>query len=140
MLEFGINANDLKPVWFFACFNAIAIGTSRFTFFVAYLNIFGPMRWLRIAAYTGAAFTAMYHIAITVAIFVLTTPSRGSTWFSAITTEQYQHFIGLLVPAHVVGFIIDLYILALPIIAVSQLQMPMRRKVGICLIFMTGLL
>lgn len=38
------------------------------------------------------------------------------------------------------GVAIDIYILVLPIVAVNKLQMPTRRKVGIMLIFMTGLL
>lgn len=44
------------------------------------------------------------------------------------------------VPRFAVGLVMDIYILILPIVAVSTLQMPPRRKVGIILIFTTGLL
>lgn len=98
------------------------------------------MRWLRISAWTAGTFTALYHIAVSIAVFVLTTPRSGQTWFSAITTEDYQKFLTFLVPAHTIGLALDLVILALPIIAVSQLQMPVRRKIGIYVIFMTGVM
>ncbi|KAL8836864.1 MAG: hypothetical protein Q9170_002755 [Blastenia crenularia] len=127
------------PIWFFAAFNGIAIGTIRVTFFIAYLNIFGTLTWLRMAAYIGGTFTALYHIAISVLVFVLTTPAPGHTWFSAITTEEYQRFLKTLVPGHAVRFAIDMYILVLPLIAVSQIQLPTRKKIGVCLIFLTGL-
>ena len=134
------NIKGLQPIWFFAAFNAIAIGTIRVTFFIAYLEIFGPKRWLRISAYSGVTFTALYHITIAIVVFVLTTPARDKTWFSATTTVNYQRFLALLVPACVVAFAVDLWILTLPLIAVLKLQMPTRRKIGICLIFMTGIL
>ncbi|KAL8930482.1 MAG: hypothetical protein Q9208_000666 [Pyrenodesmia sp. 3 TL-2023] len=32
-----------------------------------------------------------------------------------------------------------MYILVLPLIAVSQVQLPTKKKIGVCLIFLTGL-
>ena len=48
--------------------------------------------------------------------------------------------LALSVPQSIVGLVIDLAILILPIVAVTQLQLPRRRKIGVILIFMTGLL
>ncbi|KAL8752132.1 MAG: hypothetical protein Q9184_005832, partial [Pyrenodesmia sp. 2 TL-2023] len=128
------------PVWFFTFFAGIAIGTVRVTFFIAYLNIFGTLRWLRISAYIGGTFTALYHLVITVLVFGLITPARGRTWFSAITSTKYQHFLGILLPGHCVRLAIDMYILVLPLIAVSQIQMPTKKKISVSLIFLTGLI
>ncbi|KAI4178328.1 MAG: hypothetical protein LQ346_007490 [Caloplaca aetnensis] len=136
----GVASKNFQiPIWFFASFNGIAIGTIRVTFFIAYLNIFGTLRWLRISAYIGGTFTALYHIAISVLVFVLTTPAQGHTWFSAITTTEFQRFLNTLVPGHVVRFAIDMYILVLPLIAVSQIQLPTKKRIGVYLIFLTGL-
>lgn len=44
------------------------------------------------------------------------------------------------IPTSAFGVVIDLFILVLPIIAVLQLQLPTRRKIGVIVIFMTGLL
>lgn len=46
----------------------------------------------------------------------------------------------LFVPQSVVGLAIHIAVLILPTIAVTQLQLPRRRNIGIVLIFMTGLL
>jgi hypothetical protein len=48
--------------------------------------------------------------------------------------------LDLSVPQSAVGLVIDLFILILPVIAVSRLQLPTRRKVGAMLVFMPGLL
>ena len=138
-MKVSLKKYALQPIWFFVSFTAIAIGSIRVTFFIAYLNIFGPMRWLRISAYTGAFFSAIYHVTISIVILTPTTPAPGRTWFSAMTTVEYQHFLGLLVPSHTIGFALDLCILVLPLIAVSKLQMPVRKKIGVSLIFMTGI-
>jgi hypothetical protein len=68
------------------------------------------------------------------------TPRPGETLSSRLqTTSAGSDSLALSVPQSVVGLAIDLYILILPIIALAQLQLPRRRKVGISLIFMTGI-
>lgn len=39
-----------------------------------------------------------------------------------------------------INLITDIYILCLPIAAVSKLQLPTRKKIGVMMIFFTGLL
>lgn len=46
----------------------------------------------------------------------------------------------LSVPQSAIGLALDLYIVIIPIIAVIKLQLPRRRKIGIVLIFMTGVM
>ena len=42
------------------------------TFFIMYLYIFKPLRWFRICAYTGAAFTTTFYISTAVAMLIIT--------------------------------------------------------------------
>lgn len=112
----------------------------KVTFFLLYLQLFRPMQWLRICAYIGAVFTVIFYFGMAVAQLIFSTPRHGETWLSHQATHNKDLAIALSVPQSVVGLAIDLYILIFPIIAVSQLQLPIRKKVGIMLIFMTGLL
>lgn len=110
------------------------------TFFIMYLYIFGPLRWLRICAYIGAAFTSAFYVGMIVASFVIATPRPGETWPEHLFSELERKSIHLPIPTSSFGLVTDLVILALPIIAVMQLQLPTRRKIGVILIFMTGAL
>ena len=103
-----------------------------------YLQIFRPMRWLRICAYIGALVTTAFYGAMVVALLVLATPGRGETWTSHFLKPKMGRTKLLPVPTSSVGLLIDLAILVLPIAAVMQLQLPKRRKIGVTLIFMTG--
>ena len=95
------------------------------------------MRWMRIGALLGAIITTLFYVSTTVCWFVYATPRNGATWVSA---SREKFIINFSVPQSAVGLVIDLYILILPIVAVSKLQMGTRRKVGVILIFTTGLL
>lgn len=110
----------------------------KVSFFILYLQLFHPMRWLRICAYIGAVFTALFYIAMTVALFISSTPRHGETWQEHAPQEQL--LIKPLVAQSAVGLAIDLSILLLPTIAVSRLHLPPRQKIGVMLIFMTGLM
>lgn len=98
------------------------------------------MRWLRISTYIGALVTTCFYLGMSVAQIVFVTPSRGETLFSHLTTGSQNSSLALTIPSSAVGLAIDLYILVLPVVAVSQLQLPTRRKIGVILVFMTGIL
>lgn len=101
--------------------------------------MFQPMRWLRVSAYIGAVFTVAFYSGMTVAQFTFSTPRRGEAWLSHQLTPREKLALAMAVPQSSVGLAIDLYILILPIIAVTQLQLPTPRKVGVILIFSTGI-
>lgn len=111
----------------------------KVTFFFLYLQNFQPKRWLRISAFVGAVFTLWFYLAMTIALFISSSPRHGETWLSHMAQPD-QLSLDVAVPQAVVGLAIDIYILVLPIIAVSQLNLPKRQKIGVILIFMTGLL
>lgn len=95
---------------------------------------------MRICAYTGAAITTAFYISMTVAALVFATPRRGETWPEHFISKEELYTSNLPVPSSSFGVVIDLVILLLPIIAVMQLQIPTRRKIGLVCVFMTGLL
>ena len=122
------------------CFPPVVYVFLKNTFFIMYLYIFGPLRWLRICAYTGAAITTTFYISISVTSFVFVTPRHEETWDEHLLSQEETRAIILPVLTSSFGVVIDLTILILPIIAVMQLQLSTRRKIGLVCVFMTGLL
>ncbi|MCJ1394806.1 hypothetical protein MMC18_007686 [Xylographa bjoerkii] len=134
------NPNLLIPAYLITVLTPPTFLFLKLTFFIMYLSIFGRWRWLRINAYIGAGFTIVFSGALTIMQFVCATPSAGETWLSHQVSQNEQYALAVSVPQSAVGLAIDIYILVLPIVAVSKLQLTTRRKIGIMAIFMTGFL
>lgn len=112
----------------------------KLTFFLLYLQIFQPLRWLRVSTYIGASALCAFYGACTIVQFVFATPRPDETWESHLLSPDELKSSILSVPLSAVGLVFDIVILALPIAVVMRLQLPTRRKLGIALIFATGLL
>jgi hypothetical protein len=119
---------------------ALTFLTAKLTFFIMYLQIFKPMRWLRICVYVGGGLTMAFHVAIIIVNLYYMAPRPGETWLSHYTGPLPPKATVVGIPLAVVGFAIDIYLLVLPIAAIIQLQLSTKRKVWTILIFMTGIL
>ncbi|MCJ1437582.1 hypothetical protein MMC27_006969 [Xylographa pallens] len=128
----------LIPEYLASILTEVALLFTKATFFFMYLSIFGPLLWMRISARLGLLVNTGFYVAVLVANMIFSTPRPGQSWQEAVVSEQGT--LALSIPQAVGGLIIDLFILALPIIAVSKLQLPRQRKIGVILIFMSGAL
>jgi hypothetical protein len=96
---------------------------------------------MRICARIGTVLTSLFYGGIFLAQIIIRTPRPGETISSRLQTKSAaSESLALSVPQSAVGLAIALYILILPIIAVSQLQLPRRRKIGTSLISATRIL
>ena len=98
------------------------------------------MRWMRICANLGALFTTLFYVSLTVCALYFATPRSTESWAQHSGSPHAQLNAQLGVPQSCVNLAIDIYILILPVVAVSKLQMALRHKFGIILMFMTGIL
>jgi hypothetical protein len=112
----------------------------KLTFFLLYLQIFRQNTTLKFCIYAGAILTTLFYTGVGITQFVLATPHPGMTWMEQALSSRQEKQSLLSIPIVAVGLAIDLYILILPIGGVMQLHMPTRRKIGVCLIFVTGIL
>lgn len=71
-------------------------------------------------------------------MFVFTTPAPGQSWLAVTLSARYARTIPLGVVAAWIDAFSDVYILVLPIVGVWSLHLPLRKKVGVLLIFMSG--
>jgi hypothetical protein len=76
------------------------------------------------------------YIGFTIALIYYATPRPGQTF----STHDMRDAGKLAVPVSVVGFVMDVVVLVIPIVAISRLQTSTGKKVGAMLIFLSGLL
>ena len=112
---------------------------TKLTFFLVYLQIFQPFKWLRICVYFGVTVTTLFYVATEIFWIVATTPRKGQTFASVAASPTELRVLDLSVPTAAVGLGIDVYLLVLPVTAVMQLHLPTRHKIGVILIFLTGI-
>ena len=88
----------------------------------------------------GITITTVFYVAASITQIVLTIPRKGESWLLHANShaERAAQMNGI--PFAAVGLVIDVYLLILPIKAVMDLQLPLKRKIGVGMVFLTGLL
>ena len=79
-----------------------------------------------------------FYTTTTILQFVFASPKPGETIGQHLQNARKDKTVALSTPLASAGVIIDLYIFVLPIAAISKIQLPTRRKIGITIVFMTG--
>jgi len=108
------------------------------TFFILYLSLFKQLRWVRFCAWFGIIATTLIYTTLTICFFIWATPPKHVTWFAHQTSPGVKKAFQASTPYASIGLVIDLYILIIPIIGVSGLQLSPKRKLGVLLIFLSG--
>lgn len=112
--------------------------TIKTTFFLMYIQLFRPLNWLRNCAYAGLVITWCFYISVGVSQLVFTLPAPGQSWSEVFASPRYLRAINLCVPTSSFSLVLDTYILVLPIIAISHLQLNTSKKIGAAAMFSTG--
>ena len=110
----------------------------KVTFFLMYIQIIRPFKWLRYCSYAGAVVTLLFYFSILVATFAWTIPNPGQTLAESLQNPREARATNITIPLGSVGIILNVYILLLPIAGVSRLQLPLRRKIDVMAVFLTG--
>ncbi|KAL8638381.1 MAG: hypothetical protein Q9228_004461 [Teloschistes exilis] len=115
-----------------------AILMAKLSLLMLYLDVFHPNPRLRYAIYFGIIFTTLFYTSAFIAYCVLAIPRRGETLIGTMLSKGVASAIPLSIGQGAINVATDFYILLLPIPGVLQLQLPTRKKIGFCAIFMTG--
>ncbi|KAL8671757.1 MAG: hypothetical protein Q9168_003752 [Polycauliona sp. 1 TL-2023] len=115
-----------------------AILMAKLSLLALYLEVFGPNPWMRYAIYFGMVFVTLFYTATFIAFCVLAIPRPGESLIGTILSNNVASLIPISIAQGCVNVASDFYIFLLPIPGVLQLQMPTRKKIGICAIFATG--
>lgn len=107
------------------------------------LRIFSCSRQIKIMVWAGILFTGTTYMAFFIGFTILAVPAN-TTNRSELDAKFFTRFTkasqisSLILGA--LGILTDLYVIAIPIMAVSKLNMTTKRKVGLSILFTTGLL
>lgn len=102
-----------------------------------YIRLFGLIRWIRYLVWIGMI-SLFFVTWITVPLFlVYCTPRPGARWEPAIFSRcQKVAVLGILQGTFHVLF--DVFIIALPVPVIWNLNLEFRKKLGLLAVFMTG--
>lgn len=121
-------------------FYTIGVGFIKLTFFLFFWEIFQSLTWARIAIWFGAGFSTVFYT-ITLALHAyFSIPEKGQTFLTHALTHQEHQDLTLSLPSAAISVVIDLYILVLPLIGIWTVRLNVKRKLGVSVIFLTGLM
>lgn len=113
---------------------------AKLTFFLLYIQMFRPMKWLRYSCYAGATFTVLFYAAMLILNLAVTAPGPKQSWQQAIQRPGHNIILWAAPWVAGVGLVLDVFILILPIAGVSRLQLSRKRKFGVIAMFLTGVM
>ena len=113
---------------------------AKLSLFILYLRIFSPSRNMRLLIYFGIVINLCYYVATAVGMMALCLPRHGEIWAVALYSHHCHHAFTMTYVQGIFNIVSDLFLLILPVPVVWRLQMPQKKKWGVCAIFATGVL
>ena len=118
----------------------VVLPFTKLTFLIFYTQLFRPFKWLRILCYLGMGVTSICFLGFLIAQLALAIPHPGSSFLDMVTDPREKILAQYLsIPFAATSFAIDIYIVITPLLGVAKLRLSARRKLGVVLMFMTGL-
>ena len=105
-----------------------------------YLRIFSPNLQTRYLIYFGMVIMVLFYTACLLVEAISCTPRSGETWIEAQLSKRCGRDLTLGYVMAAFNVVSDFYLLAIPLPVVWKLQLPLRRKIGVSAVFMTGFL
>ncbi|KAF7907916.1 hypothetical protein EAE99_011827 [Botrytis elliptica] len=119
--------------------STVTLGIAKLTFLLFYLTLFSPNRILRYMIYFGMVVTILVFLGFTLAQTILLVPHPGENWLEMYQDPREMAVLKISVPISVTSFIVDIYTFIIPITGVSGLKLSPKRKIGVLIVFITGL-
>jgi hypothetical protein len=117
-----------------------ALGLIKMSLLIQYYLLFKVRRYVRICVWIGAVVFGAFYVSVTITAFVLDSPWGGDSLLDTVVSWHYLKFADFAIPTGVIGMVFDWYLFFLPMPAVWALHLSTSRKVGISLVFATGLM
>ena len=120
----------------------------KLSLFMLLLELFGRLRWMRYMAITGMTVTGLFYGALMVLSALMCLPrdaagpSQSASQLAssrAVESANCTRILPLIrIAVGIVNITSDLYLILLPLPAVWSLRLPLRKKLGLSTIFLTG--
>lgn len=119
---------------------SLTVNFAKLALFLLYFRIFATNRRNKIAIHLGILANCCFYIGSSIILLVLCVPRSDESWLSPVYAARCRQTTKMGIIQGVFGLLSDLYIFILPLPILWRLQMPLRRKLGITAIFLTGLM
>ena len=113
---------------------------TKLSLLLLYLRLFSLDRNIKYAIYFGIMANLVFYAATTVILGTLCLPRHGQGWSESAQTARCRHSIVMDYPFGIFGVVSDFYIFIIPIPIVINMNLPLRKKIGVLAIFATGFL
>ncbi|KAF2647986.1 hypothetical protein K491DRAFT_613674, partial [Lophiostoma macrostomum CBS 122681] len=113
---------------------------AKSSFFLMYLQLFKPLEWVRWSCYIGLFLNFALYTGYIVATIYSVVPRVGQTWLEALMEPRGKIAVEMTVPIASANLAPDMFILIIPLIVTSRLQLTKSRKLGVAVIFGTGIM
>lgn len=110
----------------------------KVSLFILFMDIFGPVRWLRYMAIIGMIVTGLFYATTSIVFASWCIPRRHQSYFDAMNSHRCAQSFRVMIIMGAVNVLSDFYLLFLPLPAVWSLNLPFRKKLAISAIFLTG--
>ncbi|KAM0801902.1 hypothetical protein BDR22DRAFT_145079 [Usnea florida] len=113
----------------------------KLSLFVLYLEIFGLLRWLRYSVYFGIITTGLFYFATMMVFAITCSPKNGygqTAYLMGLRSPACSRTRPLIEITGAFSVVSDLYLVILPLPAVWSMQLPLRKKIGVSAMFLTG--
>lgn len=130
----------MQSSYIISVINGPTLWVTKFTFSLLYLQIFRPMRWLRICIYLGATLFTVFYWSLSIALFILSSLRPGETCAEVQVSSRLIDTTKLAIPVAAGGLVVDVWLFILPLVAIYKLQLHTTRKIRLTVIFSTDLM
>ena len=113
---------------------------AKLSLLLLYYQIFGPNVRFRHRIHVIMGFFFLFYCGLFIAFAILILPRPGQSLLADYRSLDTAKGNSLSIAQSVAGVAIDFIIFCLPIPVVWKLQLPLRKRIGILVVFMTGLL
>ena len=112
---------------------------AKLSLFLLYFRLFGIHSWIRYSVYLGIASAAAMYTTSFVMYGYLCLPHRGQSWIEAgLSSRCHEQWIVIGYVRGPFNVVSDLFLLLLPLPAVWQLRLPVRKRIWVAGVFLTG--
>lgn len=114
---------------------------AKLSILLLYLELFNVQKRARITVAIGITIISAQCLATIIGCAVLCVPKPGESWLMHSSTYKCRvtaTLFGVVMGA--ISVFSDLYVILIPLPIVWQLRMATRKKVGVSIVFITGLL
>lgn len=129
----------VKKTYAINLLHIISSAVVRVSIFFLYYRLFGHVRSTKNVIHAGLATCIVFYTIVAIIHLSYCTPRPGDGgWGFLASLRCYGPEMRVSVAQAAFGSAFDPLLLLLPIVQVSRLNMPLRKKVGVAAIFMTG--